>query len=281
MIRRILLLAVFALALAPHSQAGTWLKSVAAAEKAAKEKKQLILVDMFADWCGWCHRFEREVFPSAAFQKATADMVLLRLDTEDGGEGTQYARKFGVTSLPTFLVLTPDLSLAGQIRGYAPPTQFVQMLAETRQKHVKFAELVKNEAKIAKDYAKRNELAREFAARNEYAKAEVRFRKLATEKGVPAEIRDDAYYQLAMVQVIQNKPDQAHETIRQLTSISKSGEAVERARFLAGELYVQQGKVENAVNEFRSFKKAFPTSSLIPNIDRMLPHLERRLASGN
>lgn len=277
--RRIVLLAVFALALAPQSHARTWLKTVAAAEKAAKEKKQLILVDMFADWCGWCHRFEREVFPSAAFQKATDDMVLLRLDTEDGAEGTQYARKFGVTSLPTFLVLTPELELAGQIRGYAPPAQFVQMLAHTREKHVNFTELVKNESKIAKDYTKRLELANEFGARNEYAKAEVRFRNLAYEKGVPPAIRDEAFYQLALAQVIQNKPDEAHKTIKQLTSISKSGNWVERARFLAGELYAQQGKIQNAIDEFRSFKKAFPTSVLIANIDRMLPHLERRLAS--
>lgn len=277
--RRIVLLAVFALALAPQSHARTWLKTVAEAQKAATAKKQLILVDMFAEWCGWCHRFEREVFPSAAFQKATDDMVLLRLDTEDRAEGTQYAKKFGVTSLPTFLVLTPQLELVGQIRGYAPPPQFVQMLGETRQKHAKFVELLKNEGKIAKDYAKRLELASEFGARSEYAKAEVRFRNLAYEKGVPAEIRDEAFYQLAVTQVLQNKADAAHKTIKDLKLLSKSGEHVERARFLAGELYAQQGKIQNAVDEFRSFKKAFPTSTLIASVDRILPHLERRLAS--
>src|SRR4026209_100017 len=111
-----------ALVLAPQTFAGgTWLKSIAAAQKVAKEKNQLILVDMFAQWCGWCHRFEREGFPSEVFQNATQDIVLLRLDTEDKGEGTQYAQKFSVSQLPTFLLLAPDLSLAGMIRGYAPP----------------------------------------------------------------------------------------------------------------------------------------------------------------
>ncbi|HEX6639939.1 MAG TPA: hypothetical protein VF215_02445, partial [Thermoanaerobaculia bacterium] len=60
--RRILLAAAMALVLAPQMFAGTWLKSIAAAQKVAKEKNQLILVDMFAEWCGWYHRFEKEVF---------------------------------------------------------------------------------------------------------------------------------------------------------------------------------------------------------------------------
>src|SRR5688500_7078003 len=116
----------------------TWLKTVASAQKAAQEKNQLILVDMFAEWCGWCHRFEREVFPSAAFQDATKDIILLRLDTEDQAEGTQMARKYSVTSLPTFLVLAPDLTVAGMLRGYAPANDFVKSLAQTRKNYEDF-----------------------------------------------------------------------------------------------------------------------------------------------
>src|SRR5215213_5639961 len=152
MTKRISLLAVLALVLStPAFAGGTWHKSVAAAQKVAKEKNQLILVDMFAQWCGWCHRFEREVFPSETFQKATDDIVLLRLDTEDRSEGTQYAQKYGVTQLPTFLLLAPDLSLAGVIRGYAPPREFVQSLQSTRGEYGEFVKKVKNEASMAKD----------------------------------------------------------------------------------------------------------------------------------
>lgn len=275
--RRIALAAVLVLALAPQTFAGSWLKSVAAAQKIAKEKNQLILVDMFADWCGWCHRFEREVFPSEAFQKATTDLVLLRLDTEDGKEGTQMARKFGITSLPTFVLLTPDLTIAGLIRGYAPPTEFVKMLKETRDKHTLFLQRVKNEPKLGKDYVQRLELAKEFTARSAFDKSEVRLRKLAGEKGVPAAIRDEAYYQLAIVYVMQNKFDDATKTIKSLTSLSKLGESVERARLLQGEIYMRQGNLARARDEFRSFKADFPKSPLIRNIDAVLPQIEKQL----
>ena len=78
---------------------------------------------------------------------------------------------------------------------------------------------------------------------------------------------------------MQNKLDDAQKTIRELTGLSKLGESVERARMLSGQIYMQQGNLLGAANEFRSFKKQFPNSSLLPQIDMMLPEIERRLAS--
>lgn len=270
-----------ALVLVPRTYAGTWLKTVDAAQKVAKEKKQLILVDMFAEWCGWCHRFEREVFPSKAFQDATADLVLLRLNTEDGKEGTQMSRKFGVTSLPTFLLLTPELTSAGSIRGYAPPEPFAQKLKETRNAHNTFIQRVKNEPNIAKDYFQRLALAKEFNARNDFGPAEVRLRKLMTEKGVPAAVRDQAYYELAVAYAMQNKIPEAQKTIRELLMLSRFGEAVERARLMLGQTYLQQGNLVAARNEFRNFKDMFPESPLLANIEQILPELEKRLAGND
>lgn len=259
--------------------ANPWLKSVAAAQKSAAQKKSYILVDMFAEWCGWCHRFEREVFPSQAFQNATDDIVLLRLDTEDGGEGTKMARKYSVTSLPTFLLLNPDLTLAGQIRGYAPPNEFAKMLAQTRQNHASFLERLTTESKYARDYPKRLTLAKELSERFDYGKAEPRLRKLTTEKGVPVATRDEAYYVLAAILAIQEKETESLAVIRQLNTASKSGLAVENSRFLAGQIYLKQGNLKAAANELRGLKTAFPNSPLVPNVDQMLPDIERRLAS--
>jgi len=200
--RRTLFAAVLALTVAPQLFAGTWLKTVDAAQKAAKAKNQLILVDMFAEWCGWCHRFEREVFPSEVFQKATSDIILLRLDTEDGKEGTQMARKYAVTSLPTFVLLTPDLAMAGQIRGYAPPADFVKMLTDTRKKHEEFTGRVKNEKNLGNNWPARLQLAKDFTAPSAFDQSEPRLKKLTTEKGIPAAIRDEAYYELALAHVM-------------------------------------------------------------------------------
>lgn len=275
--RRIALATAITLALAPQLFAATWYKSVAEAQKLAQKKNQLILVDMFAEWCGWCHRFEREVFPSAVFQTASSDLVLLRLDTEDRGEGTKFAAKYGVSQLPTFLLLAPDLSIAGIIRGYSAPNEFVNTLKETRKKHEQFVQRVKNESKLGKDWASRLELAKEFLSRGQYDKSEPRLKTLAAEKGIPAAIRDEAYYHLAMNYVQQKKPEEGLKTIRTLTSVSRLGESVERAYLLAGNIYLDQGNFQGAANEFRAFKERFPNSPYVANVDSILPQIERRL----
>ena len=109
-------------------------RALAAAQKKSKETNKLIFVDLFADWCGWGHRMEQEGFPSMVFQSATDDMVLLRLNTEDGGDGTLLARQFQVTSLPTFLILNSAGQLAGIIHGYQPANVFVDLLKEQEKK---------------------------------------------------------------------------------------------------------------------------------------------------
>src|SRR5260370_34942558 len=98
-LKRTALLAVAALLFVQQAVASPWLKEIAAAQKKAKEKNQLIFVDLFADWCGWCHKFEQEVIPSEAFQNATDKMTLLRLNTEDGTDGTKLPRDSGINWL--------------------------------------------------------------------------------------------------------------------------------------------------------------------------------------
>jgi thioredoxin-related protein len=256
---------------------GTWLKSMTAAQKQAKSQETLIFVDLYADWCGWCKRFEQEVFPSQVFQKESDDLVLLRLNTEDRGEGTKYAQMYQVTSLPTFLLLASDGTIAGIIRGYAPPDQFSKMLRETRNKYDTFLKRVKNEPNLGKDYQSRLDLAREFTARQAYLQSEPRLKKLTTEQGIPVAIRDSAFYELALSQTLQKKYDVAMKTINTLSTLQKNGEAFERSRLLVGQIYMEQGKLAEAVREFKDFKKKFPSSPLNANVDAVLPSLEQQL----
>src|SRR5262249_53983240 len=183
-LRRYLLSIAFTL-LAGQAFAGPWLTSVDAAQKKAKAGHQLIFVDLFADWCGWCHRFEQEVIPSEAFQSATDKMVLLRLNTEDGKDGTKVARDYRVASLPTFVVLDEDGRMAGRNHAVAPPPALAYMSEETLGHYNDFQKRSNTEPSFAKDYQKRLDLAKEYRERNGYSQSEARLNKLLGEQGVP------------------------------------------------------------------------------------------------
>lgn len=275
--RRTLFAALIALAIVPQAVAApTFLKSVAEAQAQAKKKNQMIFVDLFAEWCGWCHKFDREVAPSAAFQKETANMVLLRLDTEDRAEGTKIAIRYQATSLPMFLILDSDMTLAGAIKGYFPAEQFARVLADTKARYAEFEKKLEREPAIAKDYKARLDLARELVQRQAYEKSAVRLQKLITEKGVPADVRNDAHLQLALSQYLEGKYDDALKTAAALGKSVKSGEAAERARLLITDVYMARGNNDAAANELRKFKTAFPGSRYMVNVDRLLQQLEQK-----
>ena len=266
-----------ALAVVPQTFAAGWIKSVAEAEKQAKAKNAVIFVDLFAQWCGWCHKFESDVYPSEAFQKATEKMVLLRLDTEDGKDGTAFAQRYQITSLPTFVMLNPDQTIVGFIRGYAPPSDFAKLIDDTLAKYRDFQKSVDAEKKNPADYQKRLDIAREFRFRQDYVRSAPRLKKLTTERGVPPSIRDSAYYELGVVYLMQGKYADVQKTVEEFRKVQKEGEPFERATLLKTDVCLAQGNLRCAVDELRGFKEQFPNSPLIPNVDMMLPSIERQL----
>ena len=275
--KRIALLAAFVtLTIVPQASAGPWIKSLADAEKKAKSGDQLIFVDLFADWCGWCHRMEQEVFPSQAFQSATDKMVLLRLNTEDGADGTNLARQFNASSLPTFLILNGAGQLAGIIHGYQPPSIFVDLLKEQQKKYADFQAELKTESTVT-DPKKRLALAKELRERYALAESEQRFSKLANERGLPTDVRDEAFYELAMTQLMEKHLDDTMKTIKKFGSLQKTGEPFERSRLLMTDVYVQQGNWSAAADNLRTFKKTYPQSKFVSNVDYVLPQIEQQI----
>lgn len=92
------------------------------AARLASDRKTLLLVDFTTEWCGWCRKLEREVYPDPAVSGQLSRVVYFRIDAER--EGAALARRYGVDGFPTLLFLTPSGSVAGQILGFMPPPEF-------------------------------------------------------------------------------------------------------------------------------------------------------------
>jgi len=103
-----------------------------AVARAAGEHK-LVLVEFATDWCKWCKKLEAETLrDSAVVEALTQAYVPVRLDAEKEGEAE--ARRFGVSSYPTIVVLDGQGQEVGRIEGYLGPQEFVAELRELAPK---------------------------------------------------------------------------------------------------------------------------------------------------
>ena len=118
-----------------------WMTRLDDALAAAEDGDRFILVDLYADWCGWCKVLEKEVFASPDFRAATDDWIYLRVDVEDGGEGSMLQARYAAQSLPTTLVIKPSMALVGKISGYAPMPRFAEILQGEIESYERFVKL--------------------------------------------------------------------------------------------------------------------------------------------
>ncbi|HEU0208068.1 MAG TPA: thioredoxin family protein [Candidatus Udaeobacter sp.] len=145
-IRRLFLSAVAVSVLfAPFARAeSVWLNDYKKAQDEAKANKKLLLLNFTgSDWCGWCIKFDKEVWSQPQFKDYARDnLVLLELDfprrkdqsAEVKKQNLQLAQQYEVLGFPTIVVLNSDGQKLWQFDGYFPggPEAFIAQLQKLR-----------------------------------------------------------------------------------------------------------------------------------------------------
>lgn len=102
-------------------------------EKAGKEDK-LVFVDAYAVWCGPCKLMEKNIFPlqsvGAYYNK---HFVNVHMDMEKG-EGKEIAKRYGVSTFPHYLFLTPEGEVVLRGYGYLDEKNFLLLAQEANNK---------------------------------------------------------------------------------------------------------------------------------------------------
>ena len=83
-----LILAVLLTFFCSISSASVWVTDFNKALSEAKQSSKPIFVDVYAEWCTWCHKLDKEVYSDPKFKEYTKNYVLARIDSEDGGLGS-------------------------------------------------------------------------------------------------------------------------------------------------------------------------------------------------
>ena len=108
-----------------------WVGSFDMAKQSARAD-QIIFVDVYTDWCGFCRMMDRSVFTDPSVRQYAAKNVFVKINAEDRGEGTKFARAARVSSYPTLLVYRSDGTLIGRQTGaFRRPGDFLDWLVFT------------------------------------------------------------------------------------------------------------------------------------------------------
>ena len=123
-----------------------WLTDLPKAEAKAKAEDKRVLMDFTgSDWCGWCQKFDAEVFNTEEFQDyAAKNLVLVQLDyphtkpqsAELKKANTRLKSQYGIQGYPTLVMLNKDGKEIGRQVGYTPggPSAFIEKLEKFRSK---------------------------------------------------------------------------------------------------------------------------------------------------
>jgi thioredoxin-related protein/DNA-binding ferritin-like protein (Dps family) len=100
---------------------GTWKEVL---EK-AKQTNKPIFIDVYTSWCGPCKKMSKDIFPLAEVGTVyNANFVCYQLDAEKG-DGIEIAKKYEVTSYPTYLFIKADGTLFSRSGGSMEAEKFI------------------------------------------------------------------------------------------------------------------------------------------------------------
>ena len=109
-------------------------KNLDAVREEAVQQNKLVFIDLYATWCGPCKSMERDVFSQAKVGDFMAEhFVAAKYDIEKP-TGSALAKKYGVRSIPTFLIFDTEGELLAQITGGMPADEFIRTLEQVLQK---------------------------------------------------------------------------------------------------------------------------------------------------
>src|SRR5215470_10872986 len=105
-------------AMVPVEDGLPWQTDLPKALAQAKAENKIAFLDFTgSDWCGWCMKFDKEVFATSEFkQYAEKNLVLVQLDYPNGKSQTAELKKanaelkdkYKIEGYPTLVVLDKD-----------------------------------------------------------------------------------------------------------------------------------------------------------------------------
>jgi thioredoxin-like negative regulator of GroEL len=274
-------LAVFALKAFPaqpveeSEEKIVWRHSLSEALAQASSNNKLIIVDLVADWCGWCRQMEAQTWPNAKVIQQAQQYVFLRLNGENEEDGIELIEKFQVAGYPTVMLLNADGSEFDRFEGFMSADQFLSRLTASLANPQTLGNLTAQEKKNGDDLSLRYKVGQTLFRRNAFRDAQLRFEKIAEQDpGNKSNLVESALLMLALCQASQDDLSAALATVEQFQKTFPESEKLPEASLLSADLLLRSGASAQAKAKAQDFLKTYPDHKLAPTAKRLLSEIQ-------
>lgn len=245
-----------------------WVHSYQMALQEAKKVSKPIFVDVYAEWCQWCHVLDKDVYTDREFIRFMNGYVTAKIDSEDNAEGTQFATKYKVEGLPTLMVIDQEEHVLLRIVGFRSAKDLIHEI-ETVQNLL-------NLEKTASSESATFELAKQYAQDQMYEEAEPRLKKIAQSSTASGAMKEEALFLLAQVKYHQDQVDQALATLNTYFANYSKGKSAQDALLLMAQLQLDKKENDKAANYMQQFLQRYPDSPDAPKVREVLAQLQQQ-----
>lgn len=262
---------------AQHPVGVRWERNFDTAVKKAKAQNKALMVDFWADWCGWCRQLDQTTYVDPDVVRLSADFVPVKVNTEGSRSDARVAQRYGVSSLPTIAFLSPSGRPLLVVNGFQGPGTFPHLMDSARQAG---AQVLEWEAALDKDPNNAEALIKlgvHVFEQEAYEDArDLLMRAVRVDANRPVAERKQARMLLGIIHHYSRKYADAEAVLKEALALRPAGPYEAQILYVLGRTYKAWGRVDQARPVLQQVVKSYPDSPFAQRAQETLVVLDRR-----
>jgi thioredoxin-like negative regulator of GroEL len=258
-----------------HAVGIRWEKGFDEALKKAQASKRPVLVDFWAEWCGWCHRLDRTTYVEPVVVKLSERFVSVKINTEGSAQETAIAVRYDVNSLPTIAFLSPYGRPILRMNGFQGASQFQGTMERAQEVATR---VMAWEATIERDPRDAEALAHlgvHLFEQDAYGESgQLLHRAAQADAKRPLEERKQTRLLLGAILKSDEKFQEAESVLKNGLALAPEEQFDPKLLYVLGKVYVAWGRRELARPPLQKVVSQYPRSPIAQKARETLVSLE-------
>jgi thiol-disulfide isomerase/thioredoxin len=261
-----------------HASSGIrWERHFEEALRKARSTHKPLMIDFWAEWCGWCQRLDQTTYLDPDVIKLADGFVAVKINSEGSPREQEVALRYDVASLPTIAFVSPGGRLITRLTGYQGPGQFPRTLEVARQMAGRVMGWEDSIDRNAEDATALGALGVHLYEQDAYRDSKpLLSRAVRVDGHRPLEERKRNRLLLAALEKVEHRYPQAETLIQQGLAMTPSPEYDAKLLMVLGKVYASWGRLDEARVVLTRVVQSYPQTPVAEKARETLVALDAR-----